>query len=141
MVRIPFPIRKTSELFWVSARTADRRQVLLTQVGQGLAGAPRPGLEPGTNRLTAGCSTIELSGIGRTPKFYRPRRPPVQEEPLSRRSLLTPTRCPPSSDSYSGCDLRSVPAAMAPAGLRRLTRGHADPCGWPPSSRRSAPAP
>src|SRR5947209_8304784 len=24
--------------------------------------APRPGLEPGTNRLTAGCSTIELSG-------------------------------------------------------------------------------
>ncbi len=25
--------------------------------------APRPGLEPGTNRLTAGCSTIELSGI------------------------------------------------------------------------------
>src|SRR5262249_18084161 len=25
--------------------------------------APRPGLEPGTTRLTAGCSTIELSGI------------------------------------------------------------------------------
>ena len=25
--------------------------------------APRVGLEPTTNRLTAGCSTIELSGI------------------------------------------------------------------------------
>ncbi len=30
--------------------------------------APRPGLEPGTNRLTAGCSTIELSGNS-TPPF------------------------------------------------------------------------
>src|SRR5262249_48072101 len=29
---------------------------------RGVAEAPRPGLEPGTNRLTAGCSTIELSG-------------------------------------------------------------------------------
>src|SRR5262249_55531981 len=31
--------------------------------------APRVGLEPTTNRLTAGCSTIELSGIGHP--FYR----------------------------------------------------------------------
>lgn len=39
--------------------------VLLTEDGvvrTAVQKAPRPGLEPGTNRLTAGCSTIELSG-------------------------------------------------------------------------------
>ena len=32
--------------------------------------APRPGFEPGTYRLTAGRSTVELSRIGRFPRLY-----------------------------------------------------------------------
>ena len=37
--------------------------------------APRVGFEPTTNRLTAGCSTVELSGKVST---KRPQRDPIQ---------------------------------------------------------------
>ena len=44
------------------ARTSDRSEGTQNVFRKGLRTAPRVGLEPTTNRLTAGCSTIELSG-------------------------------------------------------------------------------
>src|SRR6266851_8045847 len=41
---------------------------------RGLGVAPRVGLEPTTCRLTAGCSTIELSGIGSLADYKEGRR-------------------------------------------------------------------
>jgi hypothetical protein len=40
---------------------AEHQQQKNTRKGAFLLGAPRPGFEPGTNSLTASCSTVELS--------------------------------------------------------------------------------
>jgi hypothetical protein len=85
-----------------------------------LTEAPRPGLEPGTNRLTAGCSTIELSGNGLShadprgtnPKcrcFYRTRPSPSQ-------GVFTASRVAAASDYIMIHNATGAPdKAMGPA--------------------------
>jgi integrase len=99
-----------------SAGTCDATQVVE---------APRVGLEPTTNRLTAGCSTIELSGI-------RPRK-----------------SCRPAAVSFIGHDPRPFKTNLGPPAPCQPAHPVLSPslsscvgeeplCAWRPSRRRSA---
>src|SRR5262249_23392789 len=89
---------------------------LKESVRQGLVQAPRVGFEPTTNRLTAGCSTVELSGInrGRASHPLRGRATPRRQSFIEDGGPFRKGRLP----DLLGIEPARAPAAATPVRTR-----------------------